>query len=255
MRGILGILVIVDASRHAWGWGRFSIPKPLGLHQLVSELQSDNTTATTALSIPDQINALILSASDAIAHSQTLVNAQLNELGVAEKIVNQTVAQVEANEDARVGIIKEYNKEVMEMNQGLVDMTTGSQQVNDVISVANRIKTNLANDIRKLNDAIMVVNDWMVKMDAWVVFVKDEVTQIDVAQANLLKWGDTTKDNINTHEVTAIKLAREAYDLESQILQTNNFLLGTGEMMGYTPSTLNIPEAAGGLGDAFSFWS
>jgi hypothetical protein len=165
------------------------------------------------------------------------------------------VTQVESNENGRVGIIKEHNKQVMEMNQALIDMTTGSQQINDVISVANRIKTNLANDIRKLNEAIMVTNDWMVKMDSWVVFVQDEAHQIDNAQANLLKWGDVTKENINTHEVSAVKLARAAYDLETQIMQVNNFLLGTGELMGYTPTTLSIPEAAGGIPSILSFWS
>jgi hypothetical protein len=255
MLKICGLIAISMPLVYGVGWGRFNVPKPIGLHQLVTELQTNNGTAVSGLGISDQINALIEAAGSAISHSQSLVDAQLHELEAAEKIVNQTVAQVEANENARVGVIKEYNKEVMEMNQALIDMTTGSQQVNDVISVANRIKTNLANDIRRLNEAIMVVNDWMVKMDSWVVFVKDESASIDMAQANLLKWGDTMKGNINTHEVSAVKLAREAYDLETQIMQCNNFLLGTGELMGYTPETLSIPEAAGGVPSVLSFWS
>ena len=119
----------------------------------------------------------------------------------------------------------------MLLNQNLVDMTTGSQQINDVIAVSNRIKTNLVSDINTLNNAIMVVNDWMVKMDAWVVFVRDETTQIDQAQANMLNWGEATKNNINTHEVSAMRLARQAYDIETDISQMNNLLLGTGQLM------------------------
>jgi len=97
------------------------------------------------------------------------------------------------------------------------------------------------------------VNDWMVKMDAWVVFVRDETTQIDQAQANMLNWGEATKNNINTHEVSAMRLAREAYDIETDISQMNNLLLGTGQLMGYTPKTITIAQANGGLGD--SLWS
>lgn len=234
-------------------WGKYPLPRSLGLYQLVNQLQTDDSTSTTTLSVSEQINAVITSAANSIKNSDQLVKAQLKELNVTQQMVNQTVDQIETNEDARVALIKQYNNNAMSMNQNLVDMTTGSQQINDVISVSNRVKTNLVSDINTLNNAIMVVNDWMVKMDAWVVFVRDETNQIDQAQANLLNWGEATKNNVNTHEVSALKLAREAYDIETQISQMNNLLLGTGKLMRYTPTTLTIPQASGGLGD--SLWS
>ena len=251
------ILSFGDAKlygRHA-GWGRFPVPTQLGLTELVGRLQADSTTNTTALSLTDQINALISSASGKVAQSQALVTAQLNELTVAGQTVNRTVAQVATNEAARISIIKEYNKDAMVLNQLLVEMTTGAQQVNDVIGVANRVKKNLAADIRRVNEAIAVTNDWMVKMDSWVSFVTDETAQIDQAQANLLAWGDATRENVNLHEVAAQKLGREAYDLETQIIEVSNLLLSTGAMMGYTPSTLTIAEASGGLGWDYTYWS
>lgn len=236
-------------------WGKLALPHQLGLTELVTKLSKSGTTNTTSLSLADQIQAYMLSTAQQLARSQTLVSAQLNELAVASDIVNRTTAQVELNEQARISIIKTYNENALLSNQILVDMTTGSQQINDVISVANRIKGNLATDIARLNEAISVTNDWMVKMDAWVVFVLDETTQIDQAQANLLQWGDATKENINTHEVAAMKLAREAYDLETQIVELNNMLLSTGSLLGYTPATLSIPDAAGGFGWTYSYWS
>ena len=238
-----------------YGWGKYPTPSQIGLSELVGRLQTMTDTNTTSLSLSDQINALIESAATQVSKSQSLIGAQLNELNVASDIVNRTVIQVEANEAARISIIREYNKNALGFNQILIDMTSGSQQINDVISVANRIKKNLANDIRRINEAISVTNDWMVKMDAWVSFVLDETTQIDQAQANLLKWGDATKNNINLHEVAAMKLGREAYDLETEIIDMSNFLLSTGKMMGYTPATLSIPEAAGGLGWSYTSWS
>ena len=234
-------------------WGKYPLPRSLGLYELVGQLQTSDSTNTSTLSVSDQINAIIGDAAKSIANSQQLVTAQLNELAVTQQMVNQTVDQMETNEDARVAIIKQYNNNAMLLNQNLVDMTTGSQQINDVIAVSNRIKTNLVSDINTLNNAIMVVNDWMVKMDAWVVFVRDETNQIDQAQANLLNWGEVTKNNINTHEVSAMKLAREAYDIETDISQMNNLLLGTGQLMGYVPKTLTITQASGGLGE--SLWS
>lgn len=236
-------------------WGRFPIPTQLGLSELVGQLQTDVTTNTTDLSLTDQINVLISSSSDTVDKCQSLVAAQLNELTIAGQTVNRTVTQVEANEEARISVIKEYNKDVLGMNNILVEMSSGSQQVNDVIGVANRVKKNLAEDIRRVNEAIAVTNDWMVKMDAWVNFVTDETVQIDQAQANLLKWGDATKDNINLHEVAAVKLGRETYDLETQIIEIGNLLLASGAMMGYTPTTLTMAEATGGLGWSYTYWS
>lgn len=231
-------------------WGKYPLPRSLGLYELVGQLQASDSTNTSTLSVSDQINEIMGSASKSIANSQQLVSAQLNELSVTQQMVNQTVDQMETNEDARVAIVKQYNNNAMLLNQNLVDMTTGSQQINDVIAVSIRIKTNLVSDINTLNNAIMVVNDWMVKMDAWVVFVRDETTQIDQAQANMLNWGEATKNNINTHEVSAMRLARQAYDIETDISQMNNLLLGTGQLMGYTPKTITIAQANGGLGDS-----
>jgi hypothetical protein len=248
---LLGIWGLVDGVETKWG--KYPLPRSLGLYQLVGQLQADDSTSTTTLSVTDQINAIIAEAAQSIANSQQVVTAQLKELSVTEQMVNQTVDQMETNEDARVSLIKQYNNNAMSMNQNLVDMTTGSQAINNVISVSNRVKTNLVSDINTLNNAIMVVNDWMVKMDAWVVFVTDETNQIDGAQASLLDWGEATKNNINTHEVSAMKLAREAYDIETQISQMNNLLLGTGRLLNYVPTTLTMPQASGGLGD--SLWS
>lgn len=237
-------------------WGRFPIPTQIALTERMGRLQTaDLSSNSTAAGIMDQIASIIQTAAATVNQSQTIVTAQLRELNVTNGMINQTVMLVQNNEHVRIALIKDFNKNVMALNAVLVDMTTGSQQVNDVISTANRIKTNLANDIKKINDAINVTNDWMVKMDSWVAFVKDETHQIDEAQANLVSWGDATKNNINLHEVAAVKLAREAYDLETQISDMSNFLLGTGRMLGYTPSTLTMAEAAGGLGWAYTYWS
>ncbi len=236
-------------------WGKLNLPRQIGLSELVSKLSRSDTTNTTSLSLADEISAYMTTTAEQVAKSQTLVAAQLSELSVAEDIVSRTTSQVELNEDARIAIVKTYNDNALQSNQLLVEMTTGSQQINDVISVANRIKGNLATDISRLNDAISVTNDWLVKMDAWVAFVLDETTQIDQAQASLLAWGDSTRDNCNTHEVAAMKLAREAYDVETQIVELNNLLLSTGALMGYTPSTLSITDAAGGFGWTYSYWS
>ncbi len=237
-------------------WGRFPIPKQLGFTEFQGRLQTaDATTGTTPMGLTDEINTVIQASASSVNQSQTLVNAQLNELNVTSQLVTKTVNQVTENEADRIVLIKEYNKNVLSLNAILVDMTTGAQQINDVIAVANRIKTNIANDIRKINDAITVTNDWMVKMDSWVAFVKDETQQIDQAQANLVSWGDSTKTNINLHEVAAVKLAREAYDLETQISDTSNLLLATGGLIGYTPKTLTMAEAAGGLGWQYTYWS
>lgn len=234
-------------------WGRFPVPQQLGMTELMGRLQT--APVSTPVGLADQINALIQSASEKVANSQSVVAAQLNELNVTNGIINRTIAQVEANEEARIAQVKEYNKNVLALNGVLVEMTTGSQQINDVIATANRVKKNIANDIKRINDAISVTNDWMVKMDAWVAFVKEEVKEIDQAQANLVRWGDATKNNINLHEVAAVKLAREAFDLETQISSMTNLLLSSGKLLGYTPSTLTIAEAAGGLGWSYTYWS
>ena len=248
-------LFILSMFGELYGWGRFPLPHQLGFSQLVNQLQTDVTTNTTSLTLIDQINALINSSAQKVAQSQSLVTAQLNELSVERGTVNKTVGQVANNEATRISIIREYNKDALALNNLLVDMTGGSQQINDVIGVANRVKKNLAADIQRVNEAIAVTNDWMVKMDSWVNFVTDETNQIDAAQANLLKWGDATKDNINLHEVAEVKLGRETYDLETEIVQLSNYLLSTAQMLGYTPNTLTIAEAAGGLGWNYTFWS
>ena len=241
---------------HGLQWGRFPIPNQLGLTEIRGRLQTtDSSSPTTSLGLADQVNAVIQAAAASVGQSQSLVNAQLNELNVTNDLVSRTVNQVTQNEGDRVSLVKEYNKNVLSLNSILVDMTTGAQQINDVIAVANRVEKNVANDIKKINDAINVTNDWMVKMDSWVAFVKEETSQIDQAQANLVTWGDATKNNINLHEVAAIKLAREAYDLETQISEMSNFLLGTGGLIGYTPTTLTMAEASGGLGWHYSYWS
>jgi hypothetical protein len=251
---IFGLFILVS-STDALSWGKFPLPRQMGLSELVTKLSQSGTTNTTSMSMADEINTLMETIKVKVNQSQTLVAAQLNELSVASELVNRTVAQVEVNEQARISIIKTYNQNAVQSNQMLVDMTTGAQQINDNIAVSNRIKSNLATDIVRINDAISVTNDWMVKMDAWVAFVLDETTQIDQAQANLLQWGDATKENMNTHEVAALKLAREAYDLETQIVEVNNIVLGTGALLGYTPATLSIPDAAGGFGWSYSYWS
>lgn len=237
-------------------WGRFPVPTQIALTERMGRLQTaDVSNPSSSTGILDQIDDVIQTAASNVQQSQTIVTAQLNELNVTNGMINQTVMVVQNNERVRIALIKDFNKNVMSLNSVLVDMTTGAQQINDVISMANRIKTNLANDIKKINDAINVTNDWMVKMDSWVAFVKDETHQIDEAQANLVSWGDTTKNNINLHEVAALKLAREAYDLETEISDMSNNLLGTGRLLGYAPSVLTMAEAAGGLGWAYTYWS
>jgi hypothetical protein len=254
MKCFLGALVLVPMTA-GLRWGRLPVPTQLGLTERMGRLETTGTAASSALGLADQINAIVQEAANSVNQSQAIVSAQLNELAVTNSMINQTVQLVESNEQVRIALIKEYNKNVLSLNGVLVEMTTGAQQVNDVIATANRIKTNIANDIKKINDAIAVTNDWMVKMDSWVAFVKDETQQIDQAQANLVSWGDATKTNINLHEVAALKLAREAFDLETKISSTNNFLLGTAKMLGYNPSTLTIAEATGGLGWAYTYWS
>jgi hypothetical protein len=76
---ILGLLGIVFTGAYAaseGGWGRFSIPKPIGLHQLVTELQTSESTAVSGLSVADQIKALIEASDKAITHSEGLVQGQ-----------------------------------------------------------------------------------------------------------------------------------------------------------------------------------
>lgn len=239
-------------------WGRYRIPTRLGLTELVTRLQDAGTNVSslaTSGGLVDQINQVIQSASNTVSKTQSLVAAQQSELNVTNNLVNQTITQVEANENNRIAAIKEYNKNVLSLNGILSDMTTGSQQINDVISMANRVKNNLAHDLNSINEAIAVTNDWMVKMDSWIAFVKDETQQVDQAQASLVSWGDSTGSNINLHEVAAVKLAREVYDLETNISSTANFLLATGQMLGYTPQTLTVVEASGGLGMPYTPWS
>jgi hypothetical protein len=238
-------------------WGRFPVPSQLGLTEVMGRFQTTDSSSSSSSGggIVDQINTVIASAASSVNQSQTFVTAQLNELNVTNGMINRTVQGVSDNEAKRIGLIKDFNGNVMSLNTILVDMTTGSQQINDVISTANRIKTNIANDIKKINDAINVTNDWMTKMDSWVAFVKSETSEIDQAQANLVTWGDSTKNNINLHEVAAVKLAREIYDLETTIADMSNYLLGTGTLFGYTPTTLTMAEASGGLGWQYSYWS
>jgi hypothetical protein len=253
MRIVIAALLSVASGLQ---WGRFPVPTQIALTEHMGRLQTaDVSSPSSSKGILDQIDDVIQTAASNVQQSQTIVTAQLSELNVMNGMINQTVMLVQNNERVRIALIKDFNKNVMSLNSALVDMTTGAQQINDVISMANRIKTNLANDIKKINDAINVTNDWMVKMDSWVAFVKDETHQIDEAQANLVRWGDTTKNNINLHEVAAMKLAREAYDLETEISDMSNYLLATGRLLGYTPSVLTMAEAAGGLGWAYTYWS
>ena len=250
-------LLVVVGLANGLEWGRYRVPSRLGLTELVSRLEHAGTSVSAAApgGLADQINALIQSASEIISRTESLVLAQQSELNVTNNLVSQTISQVEANENNRIAAIKEYNKNVLTLNAILTDMTTGSQQINDVISLANRVKKNLANDIVSINEAIGVTNDWMVKMDSWIAFVKDETEQVDQAQASLVSWGDSTGVNVNLHEVAAVKLAREVYDIETSISAATNFLLGTGNMLGYTPQSLTVVEAAGGLGWSLSPWS
>ena len=236
------------------------MPTQLGMSELMVRVKgadgaSQSGGSSGSVGIVDAINAVVQAAADQLGRSQRVVEAHANELAVTDGLITQSITQVETNENNRIALVKEYNQGVLGLNQMLVEMTTGSQQINDVISLANRVKNNLATDIHIINDAITVTNDWMVKMDNWVTFVKQETHEIDEAQANLVKWGDATKNNMNLHEVAAIKLAREAYDMETEISDMSNFLLSTGKLMGYAPQTLSMAEAAGGLGWAYSYWS
>lgn len=251
------ILPILIEQASGLEWGRYRVPTRLGFSELVTRLHDAGAQVSSEgpRGLVDQINQLIQSASNTVSKSQGLVAAQQSELNVTNTLVNQTITQVEENENKRIAAIKEYNKNVLSLNMILTDMTSGSQQLNDVISMANRVKKNLADDIANINEAISVTNDWMVKMDSWIAFVKDETQQVDQAQASLVSWGDFTGSNINLHEVAAVKLARQVYDLETNISATTNFLLGTGAMLGYTPQSLTVVEAAGGLGWSLSPWS
>ena len=264
MRTVLGVLGISGLSS-GLQWGRFPMPTQLGLTELMHRVETAamagssssaaTTTGTTTGGVADDIKTLIDSVQKKTQDTQKLVDAHLLELDKANGEIGKAVTQAQTNEHNRIGLVKEYNQGVITLNQLLVEMTTGSQQINDVISTANRVKRNLAKDIQIINDAITVTNDWMVKMDNWVTFVKAETSEIDDAQANLVKWGDSTKTNINVHEIAAIKLAREAYDLETEITDMSNFLLSTGKMLGYSPQTLTMAEAAGGLGWSYTYWS
>ena len=236
-------------------WGQHPLPSQFGLSELMGRLADSSTTTTTQLGLVDQINAIISQTAEKVGRSQSLAAAQLNELNVTTGIINQSISLVESNEHKRIALIKEHNKNVLQLNQVLTEMTTGAQQMNDVISLGNRVKKNLAQDLRRLNEAIGVTNDWMVQMDSWATFVRAEKTKIDAAQGALVSWGDGTKNNLNLHEVAAVKLAREAYDLESDISGMTNLLLSTGKILGYTASTLTIPEASGGLGWQYTYWS
>ena len=237
-------------------WGRFPIPAQLRLTQVGSQLQTaDASTGSGTKSIVERINDIIESANTKIQNSQTLVTAQTSQLDTTEKEVEKTITAVTNNEEARIQCVKDYNKNAISLNGILVDMTTGTQQINDVISVANRVQTNLNNDIKKINEAISVTNDWLVKMDNWVTFVKSETEQIDTAQANLITWGDSVRKNINTHEEAALSLAKTGDDLETQVSDLNNVLLATGALLGYKPATLTIAEASGGFGWLYTAWS
>lgn len=249
------VLSILAIAHQVAGWGRYPMPQDLGLTELMSRLQDAGAPATSNMGLVDQINQLVIESADTVSKSQNLVEGHMKELYVTYGIVNKTIEQVAVNEANRIALIRDYNKNALSLNRIHTDMTTGAQQINDVLSMSQRTKKNLHDDIRRINDAIDVTNDWLVKMDEWASFVRSEKSKIDEAQAGLVKWGDRTKQNLNLHEVSATKLAREAYDLETQISDLTNIVLSCGELLGYKPKTLTIPEVSGGLGWEYTFWS
>jgi hypothetical protein len=252
---MMKLVLLLALATHANCWRGLSIPKPLGLSELMNRLQDATTTQVSNAGLVDQINQLISESAATISRSQNLVNGHLKELNVTNDIVNKTMLQVDENEAYRLALIRQYNKVALGLNSVQTDMMTGAQQINDVLGLSQRIKTNLANDIKRINDAINVTNDWLIKMDEWMTFMRSESDKIDQAQAGLVKWGDATKQNLNLHEVSATKLARETFDLETQISDVANVLLSSGNLIGYQPKTYTLPEVSGGLGWEYTFWS
>jgi hypothetical protein len=255
IKAILALGAVV-AGVQGLQWGRLPMPTQLRLAQVGHKLQmADAETGGATPGLIDQIDAVVETAAGHVKKSETLVTGLDKELNKTMDLVTTTVSKLTENEVQRISLIKDFNFNAISLNGILVDMTTGTQQINDVISMANRIKTNMASDIKKINDAIGVTNDWLVKMDNWVTFVTTETKQIDEAQANLVKWGDLAKENINTHNLATVRLAKEGDDLETQISDLNSALLATGAMIGYTPTTLTMAEATGGFGWLYTTWS
>jgi hypothetical protein len=232
-------------------YNRLSYPSPLHLSELVNRLTEPSSPS---VSLDDRIRAVILSAGWKIGNATDLVSAQLRELNLTESNLNKTVSSVESNENARQTCIVEYNSAALHLNQLINDMTLGSQQINDVIGLTNRVKATLHSDITKINEAIDVTNDWLVRMDSWVSFVSAETSQIDGAQAKLLDWGDKTRQNVNFHEVAFLQLGRDTLNLGTDIASLQNSILAMGNALGYTPATLTITEAAGGTSDGLFPW-
>lgn len=166
------------------GWGRY--PDPLSmepshnshLSALVSKLSSysfatdtapvssSNTSASVGSlpvngngnsdSLIARIDAAITNANVQLTSTDSMVNAQLQELQAASSIVNKSIQQVLANENGRQAIILQYNSLAVQLNDVTADMTTGAQQINNIVSIGNRIKRTINDDVTKCNEAISV---------------------------------------------------------------------------------------------------
>lgn len=215
---------------------------------------SSNSTDTSQMSIGDQVGSLISQWGTSIGGVATQVNMSITELSAAVMMVNQSLSQLSSNELGRQSVVIEYNKISNSLNSVLSDMTAGSQSVNSLVALANRISASEQSSITDTNNSIGVLNDWMVNMDSWVQFILQETNQIDVSQGNLVTWGDSVSQAINAHEISTMELAQGMFELESQVITINDAISSIVNVTGYKSSALSITDASGGTGWGYMYW-
>ena len=207
----------------------------MGLSEILGALQSP--TDSSSASIVDSVAASLATTSD-------LINAQMTELQISLDSVNKSLIHVESNEDARQACILSFNNAAVSSNKILSGMVTGAQLVNHAIDTANKVKRTVTSDIAKLNNNIDVLDKWMDKMSSWSEFIGSEAAAINLAQTQLITWGDETKNTINMHEVGIIELGLEVFNLETSILNWQTNLNTVGQLIGFEPDTLSLAVAA-----------
>ena len=187
----------------------------------------------------DQVN-------DTLANTKLLIESQEQELYLTSQAVNRSVTHVENNEDARQACLISFNNGATTLNGVLSGMVTGAQLINNVIDVANRVKTTLKTDLGLLNRNIAVLDDWQPVMTEWANFVEEQTSILDNSQSKLQIWGDEVKAAINQEKISIIELGREVFNLETEILSWHDQLSSIGQMFQYTPVLLTVYEAMNG---------
>ena len=198
------------------------------------------------IEVADETQPVVDQVNDTLTNTEVLINSQAQELYFTSQAVNRSVTHVGNNEDARQACLITFNTGAISLNAVLSGMVTGAQLINNVIDVANSAKTMIATDIKRLNRDINVLDMWGPIMTNWANFVETQTTLLDAGQSQIVTWGEKTQSTINQQKVSIILLAREIFNLETDILTMQEQLNSVASVFNYSPMTITVAEAAQG---------